>query len=52
MHCCGLFSYSDWEDNVPDSCLCDPGTEVGECQSVTYTVSSAQTAVLLECKGH
>ncbi|XP_077956946.1 tetraspanin-8-like [Gasterosteus aculeatus] len=37
MHCCGLFSYSDWEDNVPDSCLCDPGTEVGECQSVTYT---------------
>ncbi|KAL6116558.1 uncharacterized protein ACO6RY_14546 [Pungitius sinensis] len=35
MHCCGLFSYSDWEDNVPDSCLCDPQTE--ECLSLTYS---------------
>ncbi|KAM8907924.1 tetraspanin-8-like [Spinachia spinachia] len=36
LHCCGLFSYSDWEDNVPDSCLCDPERQRDECQSVTY----------------
>ncbi|XP_056280614.1 tetraspanin-8-like [Pseudoliparis swirei] len=37
LHCCGLFSYMDWEDNIPDTCLCDQGEEMeGMCQSVSY----------------
>lgn len=37
LHCCGLFSYKDWEDNIPDTCLCDQEEEMeGQCQSVSY----------------
>jgi len=44
LHCCGLFSYMDWEDNIPDTCLCDQGEEMeGMCQSVSYQVTNKQT---------
>ncbi|XP_076577808.1 tetraspanin-8-like [Chaetodon auriga] len=37
LHCCGLFSYEDWEQNIPDSCLCSPEEEMeGKCQAVAY----------------
>ncbi|XP_071383764.1 tetraspanin-8-like [Centroberyx affinis] len=37
LHCCGLFSYQDWEDQIPDSCLCNSEEEVeGLCQRVQY----------------
>ncbi|TNN33588.1 Tetraspanin-8 [Liparis tanakae] len=37
LHCCGLFSYMDWEDDIPDTCLCDQEEEMeGRCQSVSY----------------
>ncbi|XP_068442212.1 tetraspanin-8-like [Clinocottus analis] len=37
LHCCGLFSYKDWEDNIPDTCLCNQAEETeGTCQSVSY----------------
>ncbi|XP_029350542.1 tetraspanin-8-like [Echeneis naucrates] len=45
LHCCGLFSHSDWENKYPDSCLCDPEVveEPGECQAVNYlTVMMSQ----------
>ncbi|XP_041820394.1 23 kDa integral membrane protein-like [Chelmon rostratus] len=38
LHCCGLFSYDDWEQNIPDSCLCNQEEELeGKCQSVGYS---------------
>ncbi|XP_054480486.1 tetraspanin-8-like [Anoplopoma fimbria] len=39
LHCCGLFSYTDWEDEIPDSCVCSPEEEeeAGKCQLVGYT---------------
>lgn len=37
LHCCGLFSYEDWEGNIPDSCVCDATEEMeGMCQAVSY----------------
>ncbi|XP_068162669.1 tetraspanin-8-like [Antennarius striatus] len=37
LHCCGLFSYKDWEDNIPNSCLCNEEEEMeGACQTVVY----------------
>ncbi|XP_031158330.1 tetraspanin-8-like [Sander lucioperca] len=37
MQCCGLFSYKDWEGNIPDSCLCNKLEEMeGKCQTVDY----------------
>ncbi|GLD48182.1 tetraspanin-8-like protein [Lates japonicus] len=34
LHCCGMFSYTDWEDNIPDSCLCSPAEmEEDKCQT-------------------
>ncbi|XP_051276112.1 tetraspanin-8-like [Dicentrarchus labrax] len=37
MHCCGLFSYTDWEDEIPSSCLCNQEEEMeGLCQSIGY----------------
>ncbi|XP_073336657.1 tetraspanin-8-like [Pagrus major] len=37
LHCCGLFSYEDWEQNIPDSCLCDrEEEEEGMCRTVNY----------------
>uniref|UniRef100_A0A1A8PJU1 Tetraspanin n=1 Tax=Nothobranchius pienaari TaxID=704102 RepID=A0A1A8PJU1_9TELE len=38
LHCCGLFSYRDWNDAIPDSCSCVP-TEKDECQLVSYRSS-------------
>eukprot|EP00066_Takifugu_rubripes_P009854 XP_003977201.1 PREDICTED: tetraspanin-8-like [Takifugu rubripes] len=35
LHCCGLFSYKDWEGEIPDSCLCRDDTE-SECQQISY----------------
>ncbi|XP_008295251.1 tetraspanin-8 [Stegastes partitus] len=36
MHCCGLFSYKDWGNEIPDSCMCNPETEMDECQTINY----------------
>ncbi|KAM9705766.1 tetraspanin-8-like [Menidia menidia] len=36
LHCCGLFSYSDWEDHPPPSCRCEPSEEPDQCQVVSY----------------
>nr|XP_057923469.1 tetraspanin-8-like isoform X1 [Doryrhamphus excisus] len=37
LKCCGLFSYEDWRQNIPDSCSCDDVAEMeGKCQSVNY----------------
>ncbi|XP_041833497.1 tetraspanin-8-like isoform X2 [Melanotaenia boesemani] len=36
MHCCGLFSYKDWEDDIPDSCECTEVVEKYECQNINY----------------
>ncbi|KAF1372111.1 hypothetical protein PFLUV_G00261530 [Perca fluviatilis] len=37
MRCCGLFSYEDWEGNIPDSCLCSTLEEMeGKCQTVDH----------------
>lgn len=39
LHCCGLFSYKDWGNQMPDSCLCD-NQEVAEDQCMTITYDS------------
>ncbi|KAI3366819.1 hypothetical protein L3Q82_009235, partial [Scortum barcoo] len=36
LHCCGLFSYKDWEDQIPDSCECNQMEEEGKCQTINY----------------
>ncbi|XP_041833501.1 CD63 antigen-like isoform X1 [Melanotaenia boesemani] len=36
MHCCGLFSYKDWENDIPDSCECTEVVEKYECQNINY----------------
>uniref|UniRef100_A0A674CBD5 Tetraspanin n=1 Tax=Salmo trutta TaxID=8032 RepID=A0A674CBD5_SALTR len=38
LKCCGLFSYTDWGDNVPDSCLCQGEEDQmeGTCQNIPY----------------
>ncbi|XP_018558342.1 tetraspanin-8 [Lates calcarifer] len=37
LHCCGMFSYKDWENNIPDSCLCSPAEmEEDKCQTIDY----------------
>ncbi|XP_053199996.1 tetraspanin-8-like [Scomber japonicus] len=34
LQCCGLFSYQDWERNIPDSCHCNEEEEMeGLCQT-------------------
>ncbi|CAJ1054298.1 tetraspanin-8-like [Xyrichtys novacula] len=39
-HCCGLFSYNDWGNDIPDSCMCDEEEqEEGLCQSVGYRIT-------------
>ncbi|XP_042259725.1 tetraspanin-8-like [Thunnus maccoyii] len=41
LHCCGLFSYEDWEQNIPDSCLCnDVEQSEGKCQNVQTSYRS------------
>ncbi|XP_033991647.1 tetraspanin-8-like [Trematomus bernacchii] len=35
LQCCGLFSYRDWEDSIPDTCLCNGDEEMeGICKTV------------------
>lgn len=38
LKCCGLFGYTDWGDNVPDSCLCQGEEDLieGTCQNIPY----------------
>ncbi|KAJ8008830.1 hypothetical protein DPEC_G00082500 [Dallia pectoralis] len=38
LKCCGLFSYTDWGHDIPNSCLCqDSEDEIeGKCQYVQY----------------
>lgn len=47
LHCCGLFSYTDWEGRIPESCMCGPvEEEEGLCRQVQ--VSSAFTVSTLQ----
>lgn len=41
MQCCGLFNYTDWRGNYPESCVCRPEEhlEPDVCRSVGYLVS-------------
>lgn len=40
LHCCGLFSYKDWEDNIPDSCMCNQEEQMeGKCVPLSYRVT-------------
>ncbi|CAL8386603.1 unnamed protein product [Boreogadus saida] len=35
LQCCGLFSYEDWENNIPSSCVCNSEQEMeGTCRTV------------------
>ncbi|XP_036005040.1 23 kDa integral membrane protein [Fundulus heteroclitus] len=38
MHCCGLFSYTDWNGDIPASCLCsmEEEEEGYECKRISY----------------
>ncbi|XP_056445369.1 tetraspanin-8-like [Gadus chalcogrammus] len=37
LQCCGLFSYQDWENNIPSSCACNSEQEMeGNCRTVNY----------------
>lgn len=37
-HCCGLFSHSDWGQDIPDSCLCSQqDVAMGTCTQVGST---------------
>ncbi|XP_013996510.2 CD63 antigen-like [Salmo salar] len=38
LKCCGLFSYTDWGNNVPDSCLCQGEEDQmeGTCLNIPY----------------
>uniref|UniRef100_A0A8C6U4S7 Tetraspanin n=1 Tax=Neogobius melanostomus TaxID=47308 RepID=A0A8C6U4S7_9GOBI len=47
MHCCGLFSYTDWGNNIPESCLCSQEEEEEEykCQTVDYKEIMLETSV-------
>uniref|UniRef100_UPI0037E956D3 tetraspanin-8-like n=1 Tax=Semicossyphus pulcher TaxID=241346 RepID=UPI0037E956D3 len=50
MHCCGLFSYNDWGEDIPKSCLCDQEAEMeGQCQSVGYTFVMKQKVYSKTC---
>ncbi|XP_037837313.1 uncharacterized protein LOC108228813 [Kryptolebias marmoratus] len=47
MHCCGLFSYQDWNKEFPDSCLCPPTEEESECVKVDSYVTRVESYVKL-----
>lgn len=37
VHCCGIFDYKDWGNNVPESCECEmEAKDKGECKTITY----------------
>ncbi|XP_077355551.1 tetraspanin-8-like [Festucalex cinctus] len=43
LQCCGVFSYEDWRQNIPDSCLCDDEARVeGKCYNIDYTFMMLQ----------
>lgn len=45
LQCCGLFSYRDWEDSIPDTCLCSQAeAREGVCQNV-YTARLEQKVI-------
>ncbi|KAM9403468.1 tetraspanin-8-like isoform 1-T1 [Salvelinus alpinus] len=41
LKCCGLFSYTDWGNNIPDSCLCEGEEDQmeGTCLNIPYQLS-------------
>ncbi|XP_054617587.1 tetraspanin-8-like [Dunckerocampus dactyliophorus] len=48
LQCCGLFSYDDWRQNIPDSCLCDGVAQrEGKCQTVNYNMLMLQMKKLV-----
>ncbi|KAF7644288.1 hypothetical protein LDENG_00224570 [Lucifuga dentata] len=50
FHCCGLFSYEDWEQNIPDSCICSQEEEEEElCQSVGYMYLQQKSVYVQTC---
>lgn len=51
LHCCGLFSYNDWEENIPDSCVCSQREQMeGKCQTVQtrYRILMQQQSVYIK----
>ncbi|XP_076015827.1 tetraspanin-8-like [Genypterus blacodes] len=43
LHCCGLFGSDDWEQNIPESCVCNQEEqEMGMCRSISYQVLMRQ----------
>ncbi|XP_051911080.1 tetraspanin-33-like [Hippocampus zosterae] len=43
MRCCGVVSYDDWRQNIPDSCLCDQAARAHhKCQVVNYNLMMLQ----------
>ncbi|XP_038161145.1 tetraspanin-8-like [Cyprinodon tularosa] len=37
LHCCGLFSYRDWNGDIPSTCICNPEEEEEfECRRIGY----------------
>uniref|UniRef100_A0AAQ6IHG3 Tetraspanin n=1 Tax=Anabas testudineus TaxID=64144 RepID=A0AAQ6IHG3_ANATE len=49
MHCCGLFSYTDWGNNIPESCTCNPSED--KCLSISYSVSVVPQTLYLYTPG-
>ncbi|XP_055772666.1 tetraspanin-8-like [Salvelinus fontinalis] len=41
LKCCGLLSYTDWGNNIPDSCLCQREEDQmeGTCLNIPYQLS-------------
>ncbi|XP_020782081.1 tetraspanin-8-like [Boleophthalmus pectinirostris] len=44
IQCCGLFSYKDWRDNIPDTCLCNQEYE-DNCMNIGYNVFTPKKSV-------
>ncbi|XP_030006797.1 tetraspanin-8-like [Sphaeramia orbicularis] len=45
LHCCGLYSYKDWEGNIPDSCLCAEEEEEETCQVINHKHHQLQKSI-------
>ncbi|MEQ2279662.1 hypothetical protein AMECASPLE_011661 [Ameca splendens] len=46
MHCCGLFSYTDWNNDIPASCLCSAEDEEKyECRMLGYSYLSQSRSI-------
>ncbi|XP_042367063.1 tetraspanin-8-like [Plectropomus leopardus] len=49
MHCCGLFSYEDWRNEIPNSCLCDQEVETeAKCQTINYNMLLQTQSVYIQ----